>query len=184
MDYTLQLFKYFSKFVPKAVLSEQFKQPQHSLKAGYAEIQSDILSTPDNSVIADVSRFICSANTKYVEDSVRNAKGLILFVEYGEKMFNPVVGEFGLSRNIAITVASEVNMSNNDNLNEAMVINLCENVLDRILLSLSDDQRNELGCSTIGRFEFPANISPIDAESFFGRGGWTAMLTIKNTVCH
>jgi hypothetical protein len=181
-DITLRLFKYFAQFVPKAVLQDLLVQPEHSSEAGYAEVKAELM-LPSERIINDITTYICSSNPDFVADKVRNAPGVILFVEYGNINTNPA-SEYGVQKSVAITIAHEFNRSNNDNLNEALLMNNCNNLLNHLLITLEYDQNYNNGCGVIGQMEFPAQVAPIDPESFFGRVGWTAFLTVKENMVY
>lgn len=181
-DNTLRLFKYFAQFVPKAVLTDLLVQPEHSSEAGYAEVKAELM-LPSERIINDITTYICSSNPDFVADKVRNAPGIILFVEYGNINTNPA-SEYGVQKSVAITIAHEFNRSNNDNLNEALLMNNCNNLLNHLLITLEYDQNYNNGCGVIGQMGFPAQVAPIDPESFFGRVGWTAFLTVKENMVY
>lgn len=178
-DYIIKIFKYFARFVPTATLQDALRQPSHSAIDGYNAAKAEILQ-PSVLQIADIDTYVCSAHPGFVADRIKNAKGLILFVEYGGIGFNPV-GERGVSKNLGITIAHDYNHSNNDNLNEALLMNRCNNILNQILAQIEADQHLSNGCTVMGMANFPAQCSPINAEEFFGRYGWTATLTVSQT---
>ena len=178
-DYIIKIFKYFARFVPMAVLNDSLRQPSYSAIPGYDAVKAEILQ-PSELVISNINTYVCSAHPGFVSDRIKNAQGLILFVEYGGIGFNPV-GERGVSKNLGITVAHDYNHTNNDNLNEALLMNRCNNILNHILAQIEADQHLNNGCTVMGMANFPAQCSPINAEEFFGRYGWSATLTINQT---
>jgi hypothetical protein len=173
-DYIIQLYKYYSKFVSKQVLTDTFSQNEESKNAGYDELKAEMLSQPDTTVIDQVATFVVSTNNEFVEDRVRNSKGIILFVEYGSFNFNPIITG-GVTEAIGISVCMEYSISNNDNLNEALIMNKCNNILNAILVQMQADQSELDSCSPNGLIKFPAKIHAIDPKAFFGRIGWTAI---------
>jgi hypothetical protein len=84
MDLIIDLYKYFSKFVPKQVLIDRFIQPDTTQNVGYSEVESEILARGNESVIDRIESFIVSINENYVSQRVKNAKSVTLFVEYGK----------------------------------------------------------------------------------------------------
>ena len=179
-DYIINLFRYFSKFVPKYVLKEMFRLPAGTQSPGYAEFASEALAQPDESVIGDIGAFIVSANRKYVSDRIKANKGIVLFVEYGTFSYDPG-GTEGVKEQIAVTVCREFGFQNNDNLNEALLMNTTNNILTRILRQMSADQ-GELEACGLGRLiNFPAEILPVDSETFFDNSGWTALFENSHT---
>jgi len=181
-DYVLRLFKYFAQFIPKTVLEDSLKQPEHSCEDGYAEVKAELL-LPSERIINEFTNYICSSNEAFVADKTRNSEGFILFVEYGTFRTNPS-GEYGVGKKIAITVAHPFTHTNHDNLNESLLLNRCNNLLNHILITLEYDQQYNNGCGFIGKTSFPADASPLDPESFFGRVGWTAFLSVDETMMY
>lgn len=179
-DYIINLFRYFSKFVPKEILRDMFRLPAGTQNAGYAEFSADVLAQPDDNVIADIGAFVLSANRKYVSDRVKNSKGIILFVEYGSISYDPGTTG-GVKERIAVTVCSEFGFQNNDNLNEALLMNRTNNILTSILRQMDADQ-NELEACGLGKLiNFPAEVLPVDSENFFDNSGWTALFENEKT---
>jgi hypothetical protein len=76
-DLIINLFKYFSKFVPKNVLESIFIQPDGSRKTGYSEIESEILSQDNDSVINDIEKFVISINENFISERIKNSHGFI-----------------------------------------------------------------------------------------------------------
>lgn len=179
-DYILRLFQYFSKYVPKPVLTHMLVQPEHSTRSGYASLSAEILSQPDTCVISDIGTFVCSTNRNYVSEKIKNSDGIILFVEYGSFSFNPLE-TFGVTQKLAITVCHEFNMSNHDNLNEILLMNKCNNLLNSILVQMQEDQTALEACGLLNLIKFPAEVIPIEPETFFGRSGWTALFENENS---
>lgn len=179
-DYIKSLLHYYSKFVPKTLLADNYRQPSQSRLDGYNELYTEISTRGDEDVISGIGTFIVSANRKYVMDKVKNSKGYVLFVEYGQFSYDPDA-TFGISEKIGITVARDYNIANNDNMNETLLMNECFNMLDQILSCMQADQ-DELNACGLGRLiEFPAEIYPVDPETFSDRSGWTALFSNKKT---
>ncbi|HPM11052.1 MAG TPA: hypothetical protein PK941_11470 [Paludibacter sp.] len=181
MDNIISLFRYFSQFVPKPVLEEMFRQPERSQEAGYSEFKAEVLATGDNKVIVELGTFVCSANRKYVSDKIKNSQGVILFIEYGSTMFDPTATD-GVEQQLAVTVCREHNVANNDNLNEALLMNECYNILSEILQQMEIDQSSGDTCEVGNLIKFPAEILPVDSETFFDRSGWTALFSNQNSI--
>lgn len=180
-DVLIDFFKYFSKFVPKEVLQDMFKLPEASKEKGYGQLMTEILNQSSDSIIDDISLFMFSANEKFVSDRIKDSnKDIILFVEYGSIKYNPTATN-GVKERLAITVAREFNVSNNDALNEVLIMNQCNNILKNILKKMDADQ-NELDfCHSL--INFPVELLPVDSTSFFGNCGWTAIFeTTKNEL--
>jgi len=179
-DFILNIFRYYSRFVPKSVLNDLFSQPPVSRSSGYDELVAEMIAQDDNHVIAGIGAFIVSSNDSFVRDSVRNAKGITLFIEYGAFSYDSTVTD-GVTEKMGISICHEYNMSNNDNLQEALLMNDCNNILNEILEQMQTDQ-TELEACALKLIMFPAIIHPIVPELFEGRIGWTALFDNENSV--
>jgi len=176
------LLRYFSRFVPVAVLKETMIQPDLSQFPGYAQIQAEILANPALPVrIPDIEKFILSINEKFVSERIKNSKGVILFVEYAqiEANFKKVNG---IKQSIAISVAHNFSDSNHDNLNETILMNRCLHILMTILRQMIEDQGQIDFCPHIDLVTMPVDICVIDPKYFYGCTGWCAFFQNSNTI--
>ncbi len=180
-NYITSIFKYFSKFIPKSVLTDIFRQPSASQLPGYAELMAEILAFPDNNRIPSIGAFIVSANEKFVSDKVSNAKGILLYIEYGSLSFDPGIPN-GITEKLALSVVREYNIANSDNLNEALLMNECNNILSGILTTLQADQEALDFCGNHQLIKFPAEILPVQPQSFYDRSGWCAFFDNSTTL--
>lgn len=87
-----------------------------------------------------------------------------------------------MQQQLAVTVCREHNIANNDNLNETLLMNDCYNILSKILQQMETDQSCGNTCEVGNLIKFPAEVLPIDSETFFDRSGWTALFTNENTL--
>jgi hypothetical protein len=177
----IDLFKYFSRFVPKNVLESIFIQPDGSRKSGYAEIEAETLSQCNDSVICNIEKFVVSINENFISERIKNSHGFILFVEYGKLNVDHNI-EKGVVQSLAVTVAYNFSDNNNDNLNEIIQMNQCLCILDRIIRQMGEEQRELDFCPDAELITFPAEIQVVDPMSFYGCGGWCAMFTNANTI--
>jgi hypothetical protein len=174
-DIILQLFKLFAQFVPKTALNSLFIQPDRSRKAGYTEIETEILSLPDTHVIPVIARYVMSVNENFVSERIKNLKGFILFIEYGKIDVDHEVAD-GIRPSLAVTVAHPFSDTNSDNLNEVLLMNEALDILDRILGRLNEMQHERDTCN-YSLLKWPAEIHPVDPVAFYGCGGWSASFT-------
>lgn len=177
----INLFKYFAKFVPKDVLQEIFLQPLSSRKAGYDDIESEVLALSDNDIIPDIEKFVVSINENYVSERIKNSQGFVLFVEYGKLSVNHEI-EKGIVESLAISVVHNFSDNNNDNLNEIILMNQCLDILDQILRQMTLEQEDLDFCASAELITYPAEIQIVDPVNFYGCGGWCAMFTNANTI--
>jgi hypothetical protein len=175
----IELYKYFSQFVPRDVLEKMFIQPNDTQNLGYAEVKAELMAKTDTERIADIDTFVVSINENFVSQRMKNANKTILFAEYGDITLNPTVAK-GTKQTLSITVAHAFPQNNNDNLNEVLIMNRCLAILNQIIEKMNADQTNGEFCANMDLIIFPAELQPLDPTIFFGRGGWAA--TFKNSI--
>jgi len=179
-DYILELYKYFSKFVPKKTLTPSFKKPAKP-KPGYDEFKTEVLAQPDTFVLPDIGTFVVSADIDRVSDRIKNSTGVVLFVEYGKTSLDPNNSSEGVEENLSVTIVESCEFTNNDNLNEALIINNCLNLLIQILDQMQADQTELDSCGESSLVQFPVDIIPVDRKTFFDRAGWSAQFNNKKS---
>jgi hypothetical protein len=180
-DLVIGLFKYFARFVEKDVLKGVFVQPNQSRRAGYSEIETEVMLQADGDVIPAVRRYIVSLNRNFVSECIKNVKGFILFVEYGPMSVDHDVNQ-GVQELLSVTVAFPFSDSNNDSVNEILLMNEGLEILDRIVRTMMRDQ-SELGfCSGRRLVSFPVEIDTVDPFKFHGCGGWRAVFSGVYTI--
>jgi hypothetical protein len=179
-DSVISLFRYFAQFVPKEGLNSLFIQPDHSRKAGYTLVETEIMTAPDTHVIPAIARYVLSINENLVAERIRNLRGFLLFVEYGKISVNHNVAD-GIRRSLALTVAHPFSDTNSDNLNEVLLMNEALDILDRILRHMNQ-QQHELDHCGATLLRWPAEIHPVDPVTFYGCGGWSASFTDAFTL--
>jgi len=180
-DLIIKLFRYFSRFVPVNVLKEFMIQPERSQLAGYSETKSEILIDTQSMRIPDIEKFVLSINEKFVSEKIKNSKGFILFVEYGN-----ISADFqkakGVKQSLAVTVARNFSDTNNDNLNEALLMNRCLEILMLIIRQMLSEIGMIEFCPSIEMITMPVDIQVVDPVSFYGCGGWCAMFQNSQTI--
>ena len=175
----IQLFKYFAKFVPKAVLEKMFVKSGNRVE-GYAEIASEVLSAPDDLRISDIDAYIFSANEGFLAKKVKNSNKTVLYIEYGAFSYTPNALH-GVREKLGLHVAHPYSSTNNDNLNEMLIMNKMHDILCSILDRMETDQRELNFCRSTKLIEFPAEIVTIDPPLFFDRTGWMALFDYSTT---
>jgi len=179
-DLIIKLFRYFSRFVPVSVLKEIMIQPEHSRLPGYSEIEAEIIADPTQR-IPEIEKFVFSINEKFISERIKNSKGFILFVEYGNISVDFERAN-GVKESVAVTVAHNFSDTNNDNLNEVILMNRCLDILLSILLRMTADQGQLDFCSSIDLITMPVDIQVVDPTAFYGCGGWCAMFQNSTTI--
>jgi hypothetical protein len=179
-DIIIHLFKYFAQFVPKEALGGVFIQPDRSRMAGYTEIETEIMTSPDTNVIPDLKRYVVSLNENFVSERIKNLKGFLLFIEYGNISVNHDIAD-GIRQSLTVTVVHPFSDTNGDNLNEVLLTNRALAILDHILRVMNEQQHALAFCGgTLLRW--PAEILPIDPVTFYGCGGWSAICNHSFTL--
>jgi hypothetical protein len=167
--------------VPKEVLRKLFIQPARSRKPGYGEIETEALALDDTAVFPEIETFVVSINESFVSSRIKNAKGFILFVEYGRISANHNTIK-GIVESLAVTIAYNFSDNNNDNLNEILLMNQCLEILDRIIRRMEDEQQELDFCANAELVSYPVDIQVVDPVHFYGFGGWCAMFTNSTTI--
>jgi hypothetical protein len=181
MDLIIDLYSYFSRFVPKNVLRDMFIQPEATQNQGYSEIKAGILAAGNGRVIDQIQTFVVSINENYLSQRIKNSKGIILFVEYGKINVNHEQMK-GIQEALAVTVASDLSTVGNDNLNEILLMNECWIILDSIIRSMQAEQETLEFCGNSQLITYPVEVQPVDPVTFYGRGGWCAMFNNSKTM--
>jgi len=184
-DLIIMLLRYFSRFIPVSVLKEIMIQPELSRLPGYSELEAEILAgsadPTQNIRIPYLEKFVLSINEKFISEKMKNSKGFILFVEYGN-----ISADFkranGVKQSIAVTVARNFSDTNNDNLNEALLMNRCLEILMLILKQMFADMGQLDFCSSLELITVPVDIQVVDPSSFYGCGGWCAMFQNSQSI--
>jgi hypothetical protein len=179
-DSIIKLFTYFAKFVPREALTSVFIQPDRSRAAGYTEIETEIMSSPDTHVIPAIARYVVSVNENFVSERIKNLKGFALFVEYGKISVNHDSAD-GIRQSLALTVAHPFSDTNSDNLNEVLLMNEALEILDSILRTMNNEQHGLDFCGYT-LLKWPAELHPVDPVAFYGCGGWSATFTNSYTL--
>lgn len=73
------LFLYFARFIPKAVLEEMFLAPG---AAGYASLKAEALALPDTDIESSITCYVFGPDEDSVRERITHAKGPFLFVDY------------------------------------------------------------------------------------------------------
>ncbi len=175
----ITLFKYYAKFVPKPVLKSMFKKSSGQIP-GYNEIAQEILASPDTYVIPDIDAFIFSANEGFLSKKIKNSKKTVLYVEYGAFSYSPNQ-TYGVKEKLGLHVAQPYSASNNDNLNEMLIMDKMYKILTSILDQMEKDQKAYDFCGNSKLIEFPAEVVAIDPPLFHDRTGWMAIFDYSTT---
>ncbi len=177
----INLYKYFSKFVSKDVLRKMFIQPIESMKTGYQEIEAEILAGTDEFVIPDFDTYVVSINESFLSERMKNSKDFVLFIEYGEMDVDHETVK-GVKQSLSIAVAHNFSTTNNDNLNEILLMNKCLEILDQIIAHMQSEQDSLDFCQNAELITFPAAYKVIDPAAFYNCGGWAAQFKNSHTI--
>ncbi|MCD7898525.1 MAG: hypothetical protein LUH22_01215 [Bacteroides sp.] len=172
-DVLIELLKYFSAFVPKEVLKKTFVKKKGAAP-GYEQLVTEMMSAPDDLVIAGIDNFVFSSNEAFLSQQIKNTEGIALYVEYGAFSYTPNQRN-GIKEKLAIHVAAPYNEKDNDNLSETLLMNRMHNILCNILNRMEKDQNGLDFCSSSQLIVFPAEIVAIEPKLFYERAGWMAI---------
>ncbi len=178
-DIVLTLFKYYAKFVPKPVLEKMFVKT-NGQRNGYEEIAGEVLSATDDYVIPELDAFIFSPNEDFLSKRIKNSNKTVLYVEYGAISYSPDQMN-GIKEKLAVHVAQPYAKTNNDNLNETLIMSETYRILTSILDRMEKDQQTLDFCGLRQLIEFPAEIVVIDPNMFYDRTGWMAIFDYTTT---
>lgn len=177
----VNLYKFYSQFVPKEVLDKMFRQGVTTRRTGYEEIRAEILSSPEENVIPEISKFIVSINRNFVSEQIKNTDRFILFIEYSA--FNVIPNtEKGVLQKLGVSVAHPFSDKNNDNLNEVLLMDQSLDILYRIIHAMQEMQNDLDFCATQELIRFPLDIHVVDPVEFYGCGGWAAIFDNSTTI--
>jgi hypothetical protein len=174
-----ELLLYFAKYVKKDVRETLFKIPKGSRPSEYAELQAEIMAIDESHAFPDIRSFILSINEAYVSDRVKMQKDRVLFVEYGDISVTKTTGQVYNNTRIAISVACNINESNNDMITEAIKMQRNLDILKKILVDMQADNKR---CGLVHPLELPSSITPLDPSLFFWNGGWTAHFSRQDLI--
>lgn len=175
----ITLFKYFAKFVPKQVLHKMFVKSSKQI-AGYAEVSSEVLTATDDFVIPEIDAYVFSANEEFLTKKIKNSQGTVLYVEYGAFSYTPN-RMHGVKEKLALHIAHPYSATNNDNLNEMLLMDKMYKILTSILDQMENDQNALNFCGNSKLIEFPAEVVAIDPPLFYNRTGWMGIFDYSTT---
>jgi hypothetical protein len=87
----------------------------------------------------------------------------------------------GVKEKLGLHVACPYSASNNDNLNEMLLMNKMHGILCSILDQMEKDQNDLNFCGNTELITFPAEIVAIDPPLFYDRTGWMAIFDYSTT---
>lgn len=175
----ITLFKYFARFVPKNVLQKMFVQNSKQMQ-GYAEVATEVLNTSDELVIPEIDAYVFSANEDFLTKKMKNTQGTVLYVEYGAFNYTPNKIH-GVSEKLALHIAHPYAATNNDNLNEMLLMDKLFKVITSILDQMEKDQQALTFCGNSKLIGFPAEVVAIDPPLFYNRTGWMGIFDYSTT---
>lgn len=171
---------YFARFVSADAINKHGKLPKNTRLPEYEALISE-LQKVEKKANTGISNYIFSINEKYLPDNVKAMSGKLLFVEYGNITLQGKV-VMNAEVDLAITIASEFTVLNNDIINETLILGGNLATLNTILETMQQEQDSLDACPAIKLLEFPAIIIPVSPSIFFDHGGWCAMFTKKTIV--
>lgn len=177
-QYVRSLMTYFAGFVSVDAINKLGKLPKNARLPEYDALISE-LQKVEKKANTGISNYIFSINEKYLSDNVKAMSGKLLFVEYGNITLQGQVVTHA-EVDLAITVASEFTVSNNDIINETLMMENNLATLNTILETMQQEQDSLEACPAIKLLEFPATIIPVSPSTFYDHGGWCAMFSRRS----
>lgn len=163
-----ELFKYFSRFVPKAVLGDTF---QASSGTAYNTFKTAVLALPDARRQNAIKSFIIGIDAEAIRERISQAPGTYLFVEYStiSTRIDHQTDRKEDRLHVAVTVATPFP---NDQDQPANLLNSddCLSIMRTIRQSLRDDfdaTAKLIWC------EFPNSMQPFYNKALANSSGWT-----------
>lgn len=171
----LQLYLYFSRFVPLEVLRRNHVAGQLP-DSGAEQVQQEVLKLESDERIQSIGDYLFLGDQDFVLERLRNSKGQLLFVDSDRLDYAAQVDD-GVRMSIGVTVAEHYNRSNASVVSELVVQNRCLETLKRIVRRLTNEPEIN-PCSICLNVEQSAEIRFFDAYQLNGLIGYTAFFTL------
>ena len=163
-----ELLTYFAQFVPKDVLAEMFLMNN---AAGYAELKEDLRQLPTSRVIPDIKCFIFGPDEESVRERISSARGLYLFVDYGEATsyidrWDVKTDKMHLSVTVAVPTPEDTDQPS---------LALLQDKTLQIVKTIRDAMRcDSYGDPSLEWLPMEAStVTPFIAKALAGSTGWT-----------
>lgn len=176
----IDIYNLFARFVPKSVLEEYNHITDNSKMLDYdARLAESLNNTITKSAIDDIGTYICSISEKYIFDKLRNASGVVLFVEPGEVTLLNTTTE---QQRISIMLVAPFNVNNNDSLNESILLDHLRDEITTIINKLQFwVATDKISCSA--QMSVENVLTPIPLEAFEQHIGWQVFITLTTPRC-
>ena len=174
----LQLYIYFSRFVPVEVLKRNHVAGQ-TPDTGAEQLQQEVLDTESDERIETIGDYLFLGDQDFVLERLRNSRGQLLFVDSDRLDYAAHVDD-GVRLSIGVTVAEHYNRSNASVVSELVVQNRCLETLKRIVSRLTNEP-DDTGCPICLNVEQSAEIRFFDAYQLNGLIGYTAFFTLTSS---
>lgn len=172
----IQLYQYFSKFVPVDVLGRNHAAGFTPDK-GAAAVQAETLAIESTHRISNINDYLFLGDQSFVLERLRNSKDLLFFVDSDRIDYTPDT-DGGVRLSIGLTIAEHYNHSNASVVSELTAQNRCLETLKTILRTIISDEESQCpGCLNISQ---PVEIRFFDAKELNGLIGYTAFFTINS----
>lgn len=160
-----ELFKYFSAFVPKAVLGDIFQVPEGSR---YAALKKWCYNQGDGRRMADITSFIFGIDADSVRERISSVPGTYLFVDYSTvtSTIDEKVDRKDDRLHVAVTVA-EPQPTDRDQVSTMLSQDRCLAIISAIRRAMRDDDQ------TVRWMVFPSTVQPFVSKALANSLGWS-----------
>lgn len=165
------LFKYFSAFVPTAVLSDSF---QVSEGTAYDAFKTELLAVGNTRRIAAIKSFIFGIDAEAVRQKISSVAGVYLFVDYSTvtSTVDETVDRKDDKLHVAVTVA-EPQPHDRDQVATALSQDDTLAILNSIRRTMRIDDE------TYRWLIFPNTVQPFQEKALANSLGWTMEFDVQ-----
>ena len=168
-------FRYFTQFVPVAVLEAVFRLPSGD---DHNELFRELTNMPAERRIPEIEDFLFSISQEGVQQRIANIKGVFLFVDYSSITSSVDRVDVKTDRfHVAITVARP-RPKEQDQATEMIWQDKMLDIISAIRKTMRDDLDADASAWWLS---FPTTIQPFHAPGLQNSMGWTMEFDITGT---
>jgi hypothetical protein len=164
----LDIFKYFARFVPAAVLRKTFRIPDGD---DYRALMEALLAEPSGREIEGITEYIFGTDPEKLATVISSVAGIYLFVEYDRisSTVNTATDRKDDRFHVAVTVACPVPDSM-DLVSSAIINDKCLEILSSIRRRMREDDDLRRG---IEWMDYPATLTVFASKALANSQGWS-----------
>ncbi len=171
-NFVVEILKYFAKYPAKNGVLKCFTRSNEKL-SGYNTLRTYMNALPSPGLFPEIETFIFTTDSTKLENYVRNAKGYIMLIEFGQLVGSAPdsMKSVDIDWYFAVTIARAADPANTDAIEEAIIsstsLDLCVNILKQMRL---DDVEI---CHKRQNLESDVILSPVEPAMLLNNVGWT-----------